>query len=292
MKNLFFIVLLCLCFTCKNSTEPITTSKESEKVSSLLSEFRYGNEDLPKISVHRGGKGLKKYPENCLETLSFVNDSIHAIYEIDVAQTKDGQLVLMHDNSIERTTNGSGLVKDMTYSELEQYRLKDDYGTITDYKIPLFEDVLKWSKVNNVVLTVDIKRSVSQQAVIDAIKTIGAEDTCIIITYDLEQAKSAYQLAPEFLLSVSARNMEEFQWLMDSEIPVENMIAFTGTRLSNRNLYKALHDKKILTMLGTLGNLDNQAQARGDQLYRDWMAMGIDILATDRPFEAHAAISK
>lgn len=44
-------------------------------------------------------------------------------------------------------------------------------------------------------------------------------------------------------------------------------------------------------MLGTLSNLDRQAKARGDQLYETWKANGIDIIATDRPFEAFKAIN-
>ena len=44
------------------------------------------------------------------------------------------------------------------------------------------------------------------------------------------------------------------------------------------------------TMLGTLGNLDKQAEAKGDSLYKTWHNMGIDVFATDRPFQAAAAL--
>jgi glycerophosphoryl diester phosphodiesterase len=44
-------------------------------------------------------------------------------------------------------------------------------------------------------------------------------------------------------------------------------------------------------MLGTLGNLDKQAEARGDSLYMTWRKMGIDIFATDRPFQAAKALN-
>ncbi len=208
-----------------------------------------------------------------------------------MAQTKDGVLVLMHDNSIERTTNGTGLVKNLTYNELKKFNLEDDYGNQTGFKIPLFSEVLKWCKTNSVILTVDIKRSVSQETVIKAIRDAKAEDVSIIITYDVEQAKSAYNLASELLLSVSARNHEEFDRLLATNIPVENMLAFTGTRLSDESLYKRLHNEDIVCMLGTLGNLDRQAEAKGSQLYKTWKSKGVDILATDRPFDAFNAIN-
>ncbi len=254
------------------------------KDSVLLETYRYSNNKAPKISVHRGGKSILNYPENCLETIKYVNDNMKAIYEIDVAKTKDGQLVLMHDNSIDRTTTGTGLVKATTYDELKNFKLVDDFGNETQFIVPLFKDVLEWSKSNDVVLSVDIKRSVPQSDVIKAIKDAQAEDVCIIITYSLEQSQSAYKLAPNMMLSVSGRNDSEVEALLKSGIPTKNMIAFTGTRLSDQSLFKKLHDNDILCMLGTLGNLDKRAEARGDNLYTDWLNLGVDMLATDRPF--------
>jgi glycerophosphoryl diester phosphodiesterase len=289
MKRLFILIFIVFLVGCKDSKPQIVEDSQSQ--SNLFEVFRASKSNYPNISVHRGGKGLKNYPENCLETLQYVSDSISAIYEIDVAQTKDGKLILMHDNSIDRTTNGSGAVKNLTYKELNTYNLRDDYGNETSFKIPLFSDVLRWSKANNIILTVDIKRGVSQKQVIKAINQANAKDNCIIITYDVAQAQSAYKLAPDIMLSVSARNHKELDRLLETEIPTENMIAFTGTRLSNASLYKRLHDEDILCILGTLGNLDKQAEARGSHMYQRWKKFGVDIIATDRPFEAFNAIN-
>jgi len=279
MKFVYIALLSFLLVACKTEKRERTL-----KDSVLLENFRYSNNKAPKISVHRGGNSIKNYPENCLETIQYVNDKMKAIYEIDVAKTKDGELVLMHDNAIDRTTTGTGLIKNKTYAELKAYNLVDDFGNETSFKIPLFSDVLEWSIANNVVLSVDIKRSVPQSEVIKAIKDVNAEDVCIIITYDLSQAKRAYALAPDMMLSVSGRNDVEVDALLESGIPTKNMIAFTGTRLSDKSLFKKLHNNDILCMLGTLGNLDKRAEARGDNLYNEWLSLGADMLATDRPF--------
>jgi len=174
---------------------------------------------------------------------------------------------------------------------LQAFNLVDDFGTETTFKIPKFTDVLAWAKKNNAILTIDIKRSVNVADVIETIRELQAEDVSIIITYDVKQALKAYKLAPDLLLSVSARNQEELQWLLETEIPTENMLAFTGTRLSDAKLYNELHKLGITTMLGTLGNLDKQAEARGDHLYMTWRKLGIDVFATDRPFQAAAALN-
>ncbi|WP_178989051.1 glycerophosphodiester phosphodiesterase family protein [Winogradskyella schleiferi] len=289
MKHLLLIITLCAIVGCKQS-KPQHTSTEVQE-SKLIELFKPSRSDYPNISVHRGGKGLVNYPENCLETLEYINDSIFAIYEVDVAQTKDGQLVLLHDNSIDRTTAGNGKVSDLTYNELKQFNLLDDFGNETEFKVPLFSEVLAWCKKNNVILTIDIKKSVSQETVINTIREAKAEDISIIITYDIKQAKSAYKLAPELLISVAARNNDEFDRLLKSGIPTQNMLAFTGTRLSEASLFKRLHHNNVVCMLGTLGNLDKRAEARGDKLYRKWKTNGADIIATDRPFEAFKAIN-
>ncbi|MDB9755137.1 glycerophosphodiester phosphodiesterase family protein [Winogradskyella sp.] len=293
MKHILILFLALSCIGCKDAKSNLyETANTTLLQSKPIAIFKTGKTNYPNISVHRGGKGLLYYPENCLETLQYVSDSIVAIYEVDVAQTKDGQLVLMHDNSINRTTTGDGLVKDLNYAELKDFNLVDDYGNTTNFKIPLFSEVLKWCKTKGVILTVDIKRSVSQERVINAIRDAKAEDSSIIITYDVEQAKSAYKLAPDLLLSVSARNHEELDRLLATNIPTQNMLAFTGTRLSSVSLYQRLHNENILCMLGTLGNLDKQAQAKGEHLYSNFKNLGVDILATDRPFMAYNSINK
>jgi len=290
MFNMKYIVILCLflaSFSCKEKAK----KEEQSSKSILLERFAYQSKSTPIISVHRGGKSIAHYPENCLETIMFINDSIPAVYEIDIAKTKDNVLVLMHDNTLNRTSTGEGDITNYTYNELLQYNLEDDFGNETTFKIPLFKDVLLWAKTNNVILTIDIKKSVAVDQVVAMVEEVGAEDISVIITYDMKQASAAYKASPNLLLSVSARNEEELDWLLHSEIPTENMIAFTGTRLSSETFYKKLHDLGITCMLGTLGNLDKQAEAKGDTLYQKWVDLGIDVIATDRPFAAAASLN-
>jgi glycerophosphoryl diester phosphodiesterase len=284
---LFLVVLSC---NNKNKQDVKEQLTSNQTTSILLKKFKYNKDDEPIISVHRGGKGLSNYPENCLETLKYINDSIFAIYEIDVAQTKDSVLVLMHDNSLDRTTTGTGKLTNYTYKQLQQFNLVDDFGTETNFKIPTLKDVLLFAKQNNIVLTLDKKRSVDYKSIVNLVNQLQAQDQVVLITYDIQQATEAYTIAPHLLLSVSARNSKELDWLLHSKIPTQNMLAFTGTRLSSDSLYKAIHKLGIKTILGTLGNLDKQAKTKSDTLYRHWMLKGIDVFATDRPFEAANAL--
>ena len=264
---------------------------QAQPLNSLQKSFAYSEDREILISAHRGGKGYAGYPENCLETMKFIKKQIpNAIFEIDVAKTKDNVLVLMHDYSLERTTTGYGRVDEASWEQLSQLKLKDDFGTIVDYKIPLFKDILDWAKRENAILTVDIKRSVEPEMVLRFIEANNALLQSVIITYSIETAKKLYLLNPEVVLSVSIRNMEEFERAANSGIPWKNMVAFTGTMESDSSLYSALHKKGVMCMLGTLGNLDNKAKAKGDHLYNGWAKLGIDIFATDRPLEVQKAL--
>jgi len=293
MIRFFILLSLSLILTCKNKpSETLKDTQQGAFSESLLKKFRYTeNNDAAIISVHRGGSKLIGYPENCLETLKYVNDSISAIFEIDVSKTSDDVLVLMHDKTLERTTTGINALIDYSFQELQGLNLIDDFGNETNFKIPKFVDVLRWAVDNEVILTVDTKRGVDITKIIAMIEQEKAVGVAIIITYNVAQALQVFELNPNLLLSVSARNLEELNRLMDSDIPTQNMLAFTGTRLSPILFYEKLHELGVKIILGTLGNLDKMAAAKGDSLYMNWRKMGVDVIATDRPFEAARVLS-
>ena len=243
---------------------------------------------IPMVSAHRGGP-YPGFPENAIETFQNVINYTPSIIEFDVALTKDSVLVLMHDNTLERTTTGSGKVIDMTFAEIRKLKLVDNDGKATDFQIPTLDEVLVWGK-GKVLFTVDIKREVPFEMVVEAIKKHNAESYAAVITYSLEAAKKVHQLHPDMMLSVTIRNDGELKRFEGSGIPVDQWIAFTGTSERPKEFNAKLHDLGVFTILGVLGNLDKSAIARGDQVYVDFVNNGADILATDRPIEAAEAI--
>jgi len=126
--------------------------------------------------------------------------------------------------------------------------------------------------------------------VVDAIKSHQAEPYAAVITYSVEAAKKIHSLHPELILSVTIRNQEELERFDEAGIPIENVIAFTGTSVRPPAFNDILHQRGIFTILGVMGNLDNSAKARGEEVYVGLVQRGADILATDRPIEAAEAI--
>ncbi|WP_230981493.1 glycerophosphodiester phosphodiesterase family protein [Echinicola salinicaeni] len=236
------------------------------------------------VSAHRGGS-YSGYPENSIELFDYVLENTSAIIECDIAMTQDSVLVMMHDNTLDRTSTGKGSVADKTFDELKQLNLVDMEGKVTHFKIPSLKEVLKWAK-GKTLLTLDIKDNVPYELVVREVEDMEAEAYIVLITYDFGAAKMLHHLNPELMLSVTIRNEVEWGRFEETGIPVENIIAFTGLSERESSFNKMLHEHGVFTILGVLGNLDKRAIARGDHVYKEFLDNGTDILATDRPLEA------
>lgn len=248
----------------------------------------YPNPQVPTVSAHRGG-GYPGYPENCLESFAFILRQAPALIECDVRMSADSVLLLMHDRSLDRTTTGDGRVAQRRWSEMKDLYLVDNQGTSTRYRIPTLAQALRWARRHRAILTLDVKRGVPFDRVIAAVQAARAQGYAAIITYNLADAEEVYRLNPNLAISMSLRNETELKAALQSDVPPSHMLAFTGTRLSPPTLYQKLHAQGIFCILGTLGNLDRRAEARGDSLYTTWLGKGADILATDRPIEVRRA---
>ncbi len=293
----FFIVSILFSLGCKQQPTPRNTIAEPPKPTEKKVELRNFLEHttqsrIPLLSAHRGGKVYEGYPENCIETFEYVLKQTPSLIECDVEITADEVLILMHDNTLDRTTSGNGPVNQTSWSDIQKLNLKDNFGNNTNFKVPKLEEVLDWAK-GKTILTLDIKRNVPFELVTELIKAKKAENYALIITYSEKAAQKVHSLHPEVLLSVSMRNESELERHLQTNIPVDRFIAFTGTREPSPGLYQKLHDMDIPCILGTLGNLDKRAEARGDaKTYTAFLQNGADILATDRPIEAAKAIQR
>lgn len=289
--GLGYYALGALALCCTACAPKATTNLKAEKATPF---FHYTPNALPLISVHRGGGDLKGFPENCIESFTYVANQIGsaahpAIIECDIDLTKDSVMVMMHDASLERTTNGTGKLSEKNYAELGQYRLEDNMGNVTPYKIPTLEAVLLWGKSragkNPVTFTLDVKRNVSFAKVVEMIHKTGVGPYVCVITYNAQDAAKVHQLDPNLMISVTIRNHAEYDRLREVGVPDNRMVAFVGVKEPDAELYQFLHQKGITTILGTLGNLDKQAAAKGDQVYNAFVKNGADIMSTDRPLE-------
>jgi glycerophosphoryl diester phosphodiesterase len=297
LRYLKGILLILFLYSCQaNPTrqkEEVTLPQfnaEAFENQGLRSFFAWRSDRIPLISAHRGGP-YPGYPENAIETFQHVIDAMPAIIECDIAMTKDSVLIMMHDNTLDRTTTGSGLVAEQTWADLKALSLKDNDGTPTNFKIPTLDEVLEWGK-GKALFTLDVKRGVPFEMVVAAVEKHQMEHYAAIISYNANDALKIYQLNDQLMISVSMGDSVSYAAHKAMGIPDDNMIAFVGVREPEKSLYEMLHAKGISTILGVLGNLDRKALAEGDDLYRGFVERGADVLATDRPLEAWKVIEQ
>lgn len=113
---------------------------------------------MTRIWAHRGASA--QAPENTMEAFQKAMDLGAEGIELDVQLSKDQKVVVIHDERIDRTSNGSGYVKDYYYEELMAFDYSNGMPTYTNCKIPLLKDVLSWASANDVYLNIELKTGV------------------------------------------------------------------------------------------------------------------------------------
>ncbi len=247
------------------------------------------------IASHRGGPS-SGYPENALETLQYVTANATPIHEIDVAESRDGVLFLMHDRSLGRTTTGGGAVADTDWATISGLKLVDDDGRTTAFAPPKLSDVLLWARDARAIVELDKKDTTSFRNIISHVRAAKAEHNVILITYNDHQAFEVASLAPDLMMTASVNSREHQAELERGGVDMKNVIAWTGTRYPNDRAWAALGRRGIEAAFGTLGRvgerLDDQYLADGDlSEYQDMADGGLVLLATDKVFEVASALS-
>ena len=160
----------------------------------------------------RGGRmllgGHRGNPDECPEnTLASFRSAIELgvdLIECDVHRSEDGGLPVIHDHLLDRTTNGSGLVRDHTMAELKRFdagRWKDP--RFEGERIPSLEDVLALAK-NQVGVAIEIKNLPLpypgiEEAVVDVLRKTDMMGDVVVISFDHRCIKRIGELAPEVL---------------------------------------------------------------------------------------------
>ena len=160
---------------------PFSALSKGNRVDTLLQYMHDGGKSKHvMIFAHRGN--WRNSAENSI--LAFqdcINERLDGI-EVDLQMTKDSVLIVMHDETLDRTTTGSGKVSDYTIDELRKLRLLNPIGVKTRQTIPTFEQVLLLAK-DKILIQVDKWKAYGQQ-VADLAKKYNCERQIILRTTD------------------------------------------------------------------------------------------------------------
>lgn len=156
------------------------------------------------VFAHRGF--TRAAPENSMAALRAARALGVAGAEIDLRSTRDGQVVLMHDATLERTSTGTGAVESANWSDLQRLRLRTPDGVLTDEGIPRLDEVLAWLEANRGFQVAFDVKSVDVLRVGRLVATRNLASAVIFFFDDPQQVALARQLKavdPRLRISVN-----------------------------------------------------------------------------------------
>lgn len=137
-----------------------------------------------KYISHRGFN--KVAPENSIRSFELAGQQNYWGCETDVCETADGELVAIHDETVDRTTNGTGRVIDMTLAQVRELTIRKSL----DLKIPTFREYLEVCTEYSMVPVIEIKHIFNEGTMDNLVATVrefGFEESCIIISFDYDK---------------------------------------------------------------------------------------------------------
>lgn len=286
MKNTFLIVILTIV-----SLSVLAKDKSDKIRDNLLHNPKYVT-----IVSHRGD--WRNHPENSIPAFKSCIDMGIDMIEIDVQRTKDGKLILMHDPTVDRCTNGKGKIADMTYDEIQKLRLRPQHNaSVTRNHIPTLEEVLILCK-GKILINIDKGYNYFQQ-VYDLMEKTGTTSQVIIKSSNpIDKVKKENGAILDKVIympivNLNDRNAEERidEFISIHPVAIECCISKYDDNV-NRLLQK-IRDADIKIWLNSIwaslcdGHDDDRAVELGepDQSWGWMLERGGAVIQSDRPYD-------
>ncbi|AKD54405.1 glycerophosphodiester phosphodiesterase [Spirosoma radiotolerans] len=264
------------------STDKLGSVADSIKKYRTLMAARYPTG----VSAHRGNSQLA--PENTLATFREVLKMQVDYIEIDVRTTQDGQLIILHDGSLNRTSTGTGPVSDQPLSALKTLSAGKGFADrFQTERIPTLAEVCQlvahWNATHPTPtnLYVDCK-AVAPAPLVETLQTYGLLKNAVFYGSD-DALLALKQVAPTARLMPSLRKAEE----MPDKINKLNPYAFDLNWLAvNETLIQQIHQQGVKAFSDLLGPLDSPEQ------YRKAAHIGIDVIQTDYVISVYQTLAQ
>ncbi len=263
----------------------------------LRDAFHYTGDSVCFLSSHRGGPE-KNFSENSIATFKNTLRNTCSLMEIDPRYTKDSIMVVHHDPTLQRTTNGKGLVSDYTLKELKKLNLKDVEGNLTRNRIHTLKEVIEWAR-GKTILILD-KKDVPIEDRIKIVEEYNSEPFTIIMAYTFEEAKLCYKMNNDIMMQVFIPTPEKCREFDQTGVPWSNVVAFVAHQMpADTRVFDMIHQRGALCILGSSRNLDLELSGGKvssiyelEKSYNSIYRKGVDIIETDIPVEVSKVVGK
>lgn len=228
--------------------------------------------------AHRGASSY--YPENTLSSFKAGVAMGANGLETDVHKTKDGVLVLFHDDKLDRVTDGQGSLTDYTYEELLRLTVRNTETGRTD-KILSLEDFLKCFSDLDLTFAIELKQSFIEKETIDLLSRYNLRDKTILTSFTFENLARAKAYAPDWRVGLLFN-------LAKTPDPVSLLKSISGEQLCP---YAPDLTKELADQYHALGYSVRAWGVKTEELMKRVCACGADGMTVNFPDKLHAFIN-
>lgn len=266
----------------------------------LLRELNNPKSEYVFVIAHRAD--WRNFPENSLEAIESAIKMGVDIVELDVHRTADGALVICHDKTINRTTNGKGKIAELTLDSIRNCRLRAGHNAVTRYKMPTLEEALDVCK-GRVLINLDkavnyydqimdmlVARKMADQVIMKSSKTAPYMKK-FFAKHDVNML---YMPIVNYTSKAWAKHEALFQGYLETDLPfIAFEMCWDGSLANEKKVFnKVLKSGKRLwinTLWGKLcggkenGYDDDAAVGNEEKIYGKILSYGASMIQTDRP---------
>lgn len=258
-----------------------------------VSKSYYSNLQHPLVIAHQGGDGV--WPGDTMYAYENAVKIGADVLEMDAHITKDGQIVLMHDEKVDRTTDGSGLIEDLTLPELKQldaaYKWSNDDGKTFPYRgqgiqVPTLEELFQKFPQMRYVIEIKLTQNPIDKPLCDLIRQHGMQDNVVIASFHDEAMQNFRKTCPE--VATSAARGEVTKFVLLGKVFLSGLIApqyqsiqppydpkeSRNIPIMTKRFIREAHAKNIKVEPWTVDD---------PQLMKQYIEWGVDGIMTDRP---------
>jgi glycerophosphoryl diester phosphodiesterase len=237
-----------------------------------------GERSRPLVIGHRGASS--EAPENTLTAFARGLETGTDGFEFDVHMSKDGELVVIHDETVARTTGGSGWVKDMTLDELKAL----DAGSWFDLRfrgerIPTLREVLELIADKSKLINIELKSGIViyphiERRIIEVLDEFDILDKTIISSFNHYSLRNVKELEPEVKTGILYMEGLVEPWIYALRVPADGL--HPASYLVTPEIVRSARDAGLFVNVWTVDKADEM---------KKMVASGVDAVITNCPGE-------
>jgi glycerophosphoryl diester phosphodiesterase len=179
------------------------------------------------MSLIYGHRGASAYaPENTLEAFRLAMDMGADGFELDVHMSRDGELVVIHDETVDRTTDGTGLVRELTLAQLKELDASNGMNAYRGARIPTLGEVFDLIRDTRHIVNVEVKTddwfySGIEEKCLALAKEMGVEDRIIYSSFNHHTLRKLRELKPDVKLGMLFGDIMIAPWEYAKQLDVD-----------------------------------------------------------------------